>query len=71
MPLLDTQEAQAAIIGARLETEALQTEMDETFEALHGNLRALNVKLNLLLVMHIVMLSSVLALLWKAFCASP
>ena len=60
-----------AIIGVRLETEALQTELDETYEALRGNIRALNVKLNLLLVMQMVMLPAVLALLWKAFFAAP
>ena len=60
-----------AIIGIRLETEALQTEPDETSEALRRSFKALNVKLNLLLVMQMVMLHAVLALLWKAFCASP
>lgn len=53
------------------DTEALQTELNETFEPPRGNLKALKVKLNLLLVMVMAMLSAVLALLWKTFFSAP
>ncbi len=59
------------INSVRSEVEALRTELNQTFEALWSDLKALNVKLNLLLVINISLLPTVLALLWKTFFATP
>ena len=72
-------EAQASVIVAalanadtgQLATKADLAEVRTEIEALRGELKALNGKVNLMLAFNTPLLVAVVALLWKSFFAAP